>query len=309
MRRAFTITVLLALSLALSAQPQGARADVNPVAEGEIKALELKLAELIVHADWDEYEKHLASDYPHTRDNGHVENKDDALASLRDVKRKIIVMEMEPADLAIRIYGEPDGVNHFISIAELRVFGQFARIAPPLNPGEFDFAAHARGDGRLIRIRSSVPECVSMLEQGAKWSIARWMRIGIVVEISVYASEQLSANTPRCHCSRQRRSSLRKVGSRPRSGGSTAFMYVDMAKRPSQRAPSPERRAKSTIPARLRAAALAAFPDSLGGLRASAARLRARGRLEIGLARRLRQRRRRRRLAIRLGLSRRFGLG
>jgi len=106
MRRAFTITVLLALSLALSAQPQGARADVNPVAEGEIKALELKLAELIVHADWDEYEKHLASDYPHTRDNGHVENKDDALASLRDVKRKIIVMEMEPADLAIRIYGD-----------------------------------------------------------------------------------------------------------------------------------------------------------------------------------------------------------
>src|SRR5438270_373931 len=86
-------------------------------------------------------------------------------------------------------------------------------------------------------------------------------------------------------------------------------MYVDMAKRPSQRAPSPERRAKSTIPARLRAAALAAFPDPLGSLRASAARLRARGRLEIGLARRLRQRRRRRRLAIRLGLSRRFGLG
>src|SRR5438105_7476135 len=106
MRRACTITVLLALSLALSAQQQGVRADVNHVAEGEIRALQLKMAELIVHADWDEYEKHLASDYPHTRDNGHVENKDDALASLRDVKRKIIVMEMEPADLAIRIYGD-----------------------------------------------------------------------------------------------------------------------------------------------------------------------------------------------------------
>jgi hypothetical protein len=106
MRIVFPLTVLLALTISLTAQPPGAHADANPVAEGEIKALELKLAELIVRADWDEYEKHLASDYLHTRDNGHVESKDEALASLRDVKRKIIVMEMEPADLAIRIYGD-----------------------------------------------------------------------------------------------------------------------------------------------------------------------------------------------------------
>jgi uncharacterized protein YchJ len=106
MRKAFTITVLLALSVALSAQQPGAHADVNPVAEGEIKALELKLAELLVHGDWDEYAKHLASDYLHTRENGHVESTDEALASLRDVKRKIIVMEMEPSDLAVRIYGD-----------------------------------------------------------------------------------------------------------------------------------------------------------------------------------------------------------
>ena len=106
MRNIFIITVLLALSLALSAQQPGAHADANPAAEGEIKALELKLAEIIVHGDWDEYAKHLASDYLNTRDNGYIESKDDALASLRDVKRKIIVMEMEPADLAIRIYGD-----------------------------------------------------------------------------------------------------------------------------------------------------------------------------------------------------------
>jgi hypothetical protein len=106
MRNVFTITVLLAFSLALTAQQAGTQADANPVAEGEIKALEMKLAELIVHGDWDEYEKHLASDYLHTRDNGHVESKDEALGSLRDVKRKIIVMEMEPADLEIRIYGD-----------------------------------------------------------------------------------------------------------------------------------------------------------------------------------------------------------
>ncbi|MGO9401835.1 MAG: nuclear transport factor 2 family protein [Terriglobales bacterium] len=100
------ITLLLALSASLTAQPPGVRADANAAAEGEIKALQLKLAELIVHGDWDEYASHLASDYVHTRDNGHVEGKDEALASLRDVKRKVIVMEMEPADVVIRIYGD-----------------------------------------------------------------------------------------------------------------------------------------------------------------------------------------------------------
>jgi hypothetical protein len=123
MRNVFTTTVLLAFSIALSAQQPVAHADTNPVAEGEIKALELKLAELIVHGDWDEYEKHLASDYLHTRDNGHVESKDEALASLRDVKRKIIVVEMEPADLAIRIYGDT-AVSNAEFTTSLRESGQ-----------------------------------------------------------------------------------------------------------------------------------------------------------------------------------------
>jgi hypothetical protein len=111
MRKIFIITFLLALSTALTAQQPSLHADANPTAEGEIKTLELKLAELIVHGDWDEYAQHLASDYLHTRDNGHVEGKDEALASLRDVKRKVIVMEMEPADLAIRIYGDTAVAN------------------------------------------------------------------------------------------------------------------------------------------------------------------------------------------------------
>ena len=99
------ITVLLALSGALIAQPPNARADANSVAEAEIKALEVRLAELIVKGDWDEYERHLAADYLHTRDSGQVENRDEALASLRDIHRKVIIMEMEP-DLTIRIYGD-----------------------------------------------------------------------------------------------------------------------------------------------------------------------------------------------------------
>lgn len=52
----------------------------------------------------------------------------------------------------------------------LRVFGQLARPAPPLNPGEFDFAAHARADRQLARIRSSAPECVVRTSAGSTWS-------------------------------------------------------------------------------------------------------------------------------------------
>jgi|SRR5271155_1593597 ketosteroid isomerase-like protein len=106
MRNATTVALLLAFSIALTAQQPDVHADANSVAEGEVKALESKLAELIVHGDWDEYAKHLAPDYLHTRDSGQVENKDEALASLRNVKRKVIVMEMEPADLVIHIYGD-----------------------------------------------------------------------------------------------------------------------------------------------------------------------------------------------------------
>jgi ketosteroid isomerase-like protein len=106
MRNAFIITFLLALGASLSAQDPGIHASANAVMEAEIKTLELKFAELIVRGDWDEYAKHLAPDYLHTRENGHVENKDEALVSLRDAKRKIIVMEMEPKDATIRIYGE-----------------------------------------------------------------------------------------------------------------------------------------------------------------------------------------------------------
>ncbi|HKM48859.1 MAG TPA: nuclear transport factor 2 family protein [Terriglobales bacterium] len=111
MRKIFIVALLLAVSTLLSAQQPSLHADANADAEAEIKALELKLAELIVHDDWDEYAKHLASDYVHTRDNGHVEGKDEALASLRDVKRKVIVMEMEPADFAVRIYGDTAVAN------------------------------------------------------------------------------------------------------------------------------------------------------------------------------------------------------
>jgi len=106
MRTIFMLLLLLASAAFLVAQQPSVHADANAAAESEIKSLELKLADLIIRADWDAYAAYLAPDYLHTRDNGRVEPKDEALASLRDVKRKIIVMEMEPSDAIIRIYGD-----------------------------------------------------------------------------------------------------------------------------------------------------------------------------------------------------------
>jgi len=106
MRKVFTLLLLLALNSALCAQRAGAHGESNSATEGEIKALESRLVELIIGENWDEYAKHLAADYLHTRENGQLENKDEALASLRDVKRRVIVMEMEPASFVVRVHGE-----------------------------------------------------------------------------------------------------------------------------------------------------------------------------------------------------------
>jgi competence protein ComEC len=57
----------------------------------------------------------------------------------------------------------------------LRVYGQLARPASPLNGGEFDFAAHARADRLLARVRSTAPECVVRLAGGSAWSPRYWL--------------------------------------------------------------------------------------------------------------------------------------
>jgi hypothetical protein len=67
------------------------------------------------------------------------------------------------------------------------------------------------------------------------WSTARCVSTGIAIEISVYAKASESPRAPRRHSARQSRSSLRKVGSRPRSGGSTGFGRSGMAEEPTSR--------------------------------------------------------------------------
>ncbi len=55
----------------------------------------------------------------------------------------------------------------------LRVFGQLARTSPQMNPGEFDFAGHARADRRMVRVRSTAPESVTTQASGDTWSFSR----------------------------------------------------------------------------------------------------------------------------------------
>ena len=72
--------------------------------ELEIKALELKLAALIVRGDWDEYEKRLTSNYSCIAADGKVAAKEEVMSSFRTGPRKIIFME--PEDLHVWVYGE-----------------------------------------------------------------------------------------------------------------------------------------------------------------------------------------------------------
>jgi competence protein ComEC len=69
----------------------------------------------------------------------------------------------------LTIYGHLLGVR---AGDRLRIFGQLTRPASPLNPGEFDFAQHARADRQMARLRSSAPESVRVLRPGPALSLA-----------------------------------------------------------------------------------------------------------------------------------------
>ena len=52
----------------------------------------------------------------------------------------------------------------------LQIFAQLRRAAPPMNPGEFDFAARARADGRLASLITQSPDCVTVIAPNERWS-------------------------------------------------------------------------------------------------------------------------------------------
>jgi competence protein ComEC len=55
----------------------------------------------------------------------------------------------------------------------IQTFGQLERPSPPLNPGEFDFAANARSERRLAMLRTDSPSAVTVLFASTGWSVRR----------------------------------------------------------------------------------------------------------------------------------------
>jgi competence protein ComEC len=56
-----------------------------------------------------------------------------------------------------------------------RVFVQASRPASPLNPGEFDFAAHERSQRLGCRLFAEFPASVELVRRGSAWSPRRWL--------------------------------------------------------------------------------------------------------------------------------------
>ena len=49
----------------------------------------------------------------------------------------------------------------------IEVLASMWHCSPPRNPGEFDYSAHLRADGKLVTLRAERPECVKLLEPSA----------------------------------------------------------------------------------------------------------------------------------------------
>ena len=58
----------------------------------------------------------------------------------------------------------------------VRIVGMLSATRPAANPGEFDFANHARADRQLCVLRCSFPECVTAIEPASRLSPVRWMQ-------------------------------------------------------------------------------------------------------------------------------------
>ncbi len=54
---------------------------------------------------------------------------------------------------------------------QLEVFATCSRTSPPGNPGEMDFAAHARADRRRCVMRANYPDCVRVIAKGSRWNL------------------------------------------------------------------------------------------------------------------------------------------
>lgn len=57
----------------------------------------------------------------------------------------------------------------------LEILAQMARIGPPLNPGEFDYAAHARADRQLVRLWADSTAALTILDRPGGFAPSLWL--------------------------------------------------------------------------------------------------------------------------------------
>lgn len=57
------------------------------------------------------------------------------------------------------------------------VYGQLERARPALNPGQYDYAAAERADGRLCELYTGSPECVTVVKQASLFTPQRWLAV------------------------------------------------------------------------------------------------------------------------------------
>lgn len=57
----------------------------------------------------------------------------------------------------------------------VQISGSMRGPSPPLNPGDVDFAAFARGERRLGFMMVSFPHCVTIVQPGSRWYWRRWL--------------------------------------------------------------------------------------------------------------------------------------
>lgn len=86
----------------------------------------------------------------------------------------------------LRVAGVLEGVN---SGDRVRVFAQFARLTPPLNPGEYDWAAAERRNWRLSELYCEDPRCVAIRRSAAAIGVAAFLG-----DIRSWCERQLATN-------------------------------------------------------------------------------------------------------------------
>lgn len=76
-----------------------------------------------------------------------------------------------------------DDVVEGVSAGDVvHLLGRIARASPPLNPGEFDFAAHFRSERKLCFVRAARADAITVVSRGSPWNVgarlSNWRRRG-----------------------------------------------------------------------------------------------------------------------------------